>query len=253
MEQQILSTAQHQEQEMQRPKDQTTAQPDHIKTRWKQQISQKANYKAEIHAQKSELEAILSAKMISVEAPRPTVEAEQRFCRAPQSMWLTVVDKAELIGDTDETDNRTRASYGPPSPETQCYNLGTTRPHVKAQRQHDGPGSQVETQDLFQGDAPRIWELDDDSQMNKEENNMMQSADELQTAVSSCAIPPTPSSSSMDGPRCLGGCLVRPSCLGQPPGLPAVHSALLPPMSRHFSGESTSRQELIAVGNSRPV
>ena len=85
MEHQALSVAHQREQKIQRLKDQSEAQLD----QWKQQISQMATYKAQIHAlhtelqnitEKSALQAALSARMISKDAPRPIVESEQEVC-----------------------------------------------------------------------------------------------------------------------------------------------------------------------------
>ena len=56
-----------------------------MKAHLKQQVSQTATYENEIHplhtelqnvAEKSELQAAVSVKVISIEGPRPTVEAE---------------------------------------------------------------------------------------------------------------------------------------------------------------------------------
>ena len=75
-EQQTLSIAHEREVEAQQLQDKSTAQPQLLKERWKQQVSQMATYKAEIHAlrteltnmtEKSELQATRSAKMGSVE------------------------------------------------------------------------------------------------------------------------------------------------------------------------------------------
>ena len=79
---QALSMVHQVEEEVQRLRDHTGAQPDHLKAQWKKQVCQAATYKAETHAlhtdlpEKSELQATLSAKMISVDTSRPSAESE---------------------------------------------------------------------------------------------------------------------------------------------------------------------------------
>ena len=85
MEHQALSMAHQSEEEAHRLRGQSEVRPDHLKAQRKQQVSQAATYKAEIHAlhtelrnitEKSELQAIVSARMVSMDASRPIVESE---------------------------------------------------------------------------------------------------------------------------------------------------------------------------------
>ena len=98
--QQTLGAAHQKEQEAQRLRNHTDAQLEQLEEQWKQQVSQAATCKAEIHAlrielqnveEKSEVMATLSAKMISMDASRPVVEAEPDVflkARAPRSRWI---------------------------------------------------------------------------------------------------------------------------------------------------------------------
>ena len=87
LEQEAFSIAHQREVEVRQLQDQSEAQPPLLKEQWKNQMSQQATCKAEIHAlhteianmtEKSELQETLSAKMCScsIESPRPIVEAE---------------------------------------------------------------------------------------------------------------------------------------------------------------------------------
>ena len=91
MEQQILSIAR--EFETQQLQDKSASQPQLLKGQWKQQMSQTATYKAEIHAlrtelanltERPELQATLSAKMCSIKSPRLIIGA------APENLLNTV-------------------------------------------------------------------------------------------------------------------------------------------------------------------
>ena len=127
MEQQALSMAHQREVEARRLKDQSAAQPEQVKAQWKQQVSQTATYKAEIHAlhtelqnmaEKSELQATLSAKMISIEGPRPTVEAEPENllntvgpCGSPSSILPSQLATPMRPKDRRRTDTIWRANF----------------------------------------------------------------------------------------------------------------------------------------------
>ena len=83
LEQQAARIAHKREVELQELQDQSAAQPQLLKAQWKNQMSQQATYKAEIQvlnteianvAEKSELQATLSAKICSIDSPQPTVD-----------------------------------------------------------------------------------------------------------------------------------------------------------------------------------
>ena len=123
-----------------------------LKAQCKNQMSQQATYKAEIHAlhteianvtEKSELQATLSTKMCSIESPRPLVEAEPENLlntagpgRSPSWILLgkLMTPRRPMTGG-EQTPTGPPVAYAP-SPMTQCYQL-------------DSPGSAV---------APAQWE-----------------------------------------------------------------------------------------------
>ena len=98
MEQQTLSVAHQREVKLRRLQDKSTPQPEQLKENRKQQLSQTATSKAEIHAlhtefasmeKKFEFKTTLSAKMINKEGPRPTVEIQTESLLNTRSMWFT--------------------------------------------------------------------------------------------------------------------------------------------------------------------
>ena len=110
LEQEALSIAHQCEVEVQQLQDKTDAQPQSLKEQWKQQMSQTATHKAEIHAlhtelanmaEKSELQATLSAKMCSVGNLLNTP--------GPWALQLTFVDRTQSIDDTEKANDRRRA------------------------------------------------------------------------------------------------------------------------------------------------
>ena len=111
----------------------------------------------------------------------------------------------------ERTPSGAPVSFGP-SPQTQRYGLGTPRPHHRALRQHDGQETQRNIQDPFREDALSTWELDGEDHFGEDAVDLAEKVDELETVAPSCAPPPTPSSSSLEGPRRIQGHLVRPSC-----------------------------------------
>ena len=141
-----------------------------MKEQWKQQLSdsyQAATYKAEIHAlnselanmaEKSELKATLSEKRISIEGTKPTVEAEPESqlntvgpCGWPS--WILPNQLVTTLRPTTggkQTPSGAPASYGPSSPETQCYRLDTPHPPPSAQCRRDGSASHGAVRDLSQ-------------------------------------------------------------------------------------------------------
>ena len=52
--------------------------------------------------------------------------------------------------------------------------------------------------------------MDGEDHGNHSEIDLPQPADELEAAAPDAAVPPTPSASSLDGPRCIQGYLIRP-------------------------------------------
>ena len=132
MEHQTLSIAHQREEEVQRLRDHTDAQPDHRNAQWKKQVSQSATYKAEIHAlhtelqnvtEKSELQAMLSARMISVDASRPIVESEPEVllntvgpCGSPWILPSQMITPMRPTTGGDRTPTGAPLPFGPPSP-----------------------------------------------------------------------------------------------------------------------------------------
>ena len=176
LEQEALSITRQREAEVQQLQDKTDAQPQLLKEQWRQQMSQAATYKAEIHAlhteianmaEKSELQATLSAKMCSTDGSRPVVEAEPGKllntagpCSSPSSIL-----PSQLMTPKRPTTRRKQIPTGAPvahgpSPVTKCCRM-------------DSPGSTVvpaqnvgqrsdEVRDLFQG-RPAAWEAVDET------------------------------------------------------------------------------------------
>ena len=141
LEQQVARVAHEREVELQELQDQSATQPQLLKAQWKNQMSQQATYKAEIHAlnmeiasmiEKSELQATLSAKMCSIDSPRLTVEAAPDNvlntagpCRSPP--WILPAELMTPMRPTTggvQTPTGTPVAYGP-SPVTQRYDLDT--------------------------------------------------------------------------------------------------------------------------------
>ena len=136
-----LAKAHEREVELRELQDQSAAQPQLLKAQWKNQTSQQATYKAEIHAlnteianmaEKSELQATRSAKMCSIDSPRATVEAAPENVLNSQHSWpmpLTIMESTWRINDTDEGNDRRSAgppvAYGPSPPMTQRYAHGS--------------------------------------------------------------------------------------------------------------------------------
>ena len=94
-------------------------------------------------AEKSELQTTLSAKMISLESPRPTVEVEPENllntvgpCGSPS--WILpsqLVTPRRATTSGEQTLSSAPISYCPTSPPTQGYRLDTPRPPPPTQCQ----------------------------------------------------------------------------------------------------------------------
>ena len=114
--QEVLSMV-HQKEEVQRLKNRADAQPDHLKTQWKKQVSSAATYKTEIRAlhaelqnmtEKSELKATLSARVLSFLTTRPIVESEPEVLfRWSMLLWITMDStKSDGEGHGSHLDHR---------------------------------------------------------------------------------------------------------------------------------------------------
>ena len=104
------------------------------------------------------------------------------------------------------------AGFVPPSRQTQRYEHLLTIVKLKKDSMMDKShiDSQGEIRDLIRRDALRARELDGVGQSESGEVDLTQSAHELATALPNVTAPPTPSASSMYGPKCTQGHLVHP-------------------------------------------